>query len=1008
MLPPDNSNYLTDRLLELVDDVIWAGTPDGQTLLYANPALERVYGRAAAEFSDNPSLWLDMVHPDDRTAAEQSAAELLAIGHAEVTYRIIRPDGAVRWLLDRKHVIYDDAGQPQCIGGITSDITAHKQADVVLETSERKFRGIAEQSPDAIVLTDGTGRVIEWNPAAERIYGLPKDRAVGRPLWEIQFELAMPEYRTRERLDFLQSTITHTLETGHGPLLNRLVDVPIQRSDGKQVVIQTIAFAINAEPGYWLGSVSRDVTAQKQVERALKASEDRYHQTFETNQAVKLIINPADGRIVDANDAACRFYGYDRPTLTSLRITDINTLSEQEVQQEMVRAGSVESLFFNFRHRLAGGEIRDVEVYSGPIQIEGQPLLYSIVHDVTDRKRAEQEVKTQRRRLTAILEGTNVGTWEWYVQTGETIFNERWANIIGYALAEISPTTIETWHYFAHPDDLPRSGELLRRHFAGELPYYEYEARMRHKDGRWVWVLDRGKVAARNEDGQPLLMSGTHQDITERKLLEESLRQAKEAAETANRAKSAFLSSMSHELRTPLNGILGYTQIFKQDSSLTPQQQEGIDIIQRSGEHLLVMINDILDLSKIEAGRMELHPANIDLPRFLKTIVEMVRVWAGQKGLELRFLPGPNLPARVAADETRLRQVLLNLLGNAVKFTEQGSVTLRVLPVTDTGPYVESGQISGDAAKITLRFEVTDTGSGIPPERRAEIFEPFRQVGEGPHKAGGTGLGLAISYKLVWLLGGELQVENAGNSWEAGSRFWFELPVRRISPAVSGHRLFDASQPVTGYRRTQGSGLFTLLLADDSIDNRSVLSHLLSRLGFEVVEAADGAEAVARALEQVPDLILMDLVMPDTDGLTAVRQIRQNPQLQQIPVVAVSASVDNDTRHLSRVVGCNDFLTKPFATGDLLAAIQRQLPLNWVYDEPVYLPASEGQLVTPPADELRQLLSSATIGDVTAIETQVKRLPPQYATFATRIIELTSEFELDTLEQFIRQQLEEK
>ena len=267
------------------------------------------------------------------------------------------------------------------------------------------------------------------------------------------------------------------------------------------------------------------VTSTQQAEET-QLQNEHFRQMFTAHSAVQLLIDPCSGAIVQANPAAACFYGYPVEILQTMNIKQINMLSGEQIQSEMHAAHQRDQNYFIFPHRLASGKICDVEVYSTPIRLGERTLLYSIIHDITARRQAEQALAEQKNRLDYIIRGTRTATWEWNVQTGETVFNERWAEIIGYTLEEIFPISIDTWTRFAHPDDLKISGEMLARHFKGELDYYECEARMRHKNGEWVWVLDRGQVVQWMEDGRPLLMCGTHQDITGRKRAEMALRQS--------------------------------------------------------------------------------------------------------------------------------------------------------------------------------------------------------------------------------------------------------------------------------------------------------------------------------------------------------------------------------------------------------------------------------------------------------------------------------------------------
>ncbi|MDR3415818.1 MAG: ATP-binding protein [Nevskia sp.] len=381
---------------------------------------------------------------------------------------------------------------------------------------------------------------------------------------------------------------------------------------------------------------------------------------------------------------------------------------------------------------------------------------------------------------------------------------------------------------------------------------------------------------------------------------------ARDAAETASRAKSAFLANMSHELRTPLNAILGYAQLLGRDASLGERQAKAARVIQQSGEHLLMLITDVLDLSKIEAGKLELSPAAIGLEPFLAGILDIVRVRAEAKDLACAFTPAADLPRLVRADERRLRQVLLNLLGNAVKFTERGGVELRV------------SVVSRGAAEARLRFEVEDTGIGIAAAELRSIFDPFEQAGEPRHRSGGTGLGLSISRELVHVMNGEIGVESEPGR---GSCFWFELtlPLEETAPVAPMRSRF------VGYRGPRRK----ILVVDDVAANRAVLADALGAVGFQVCEAADGREGVEQAKATRPDLILMDIRMPVMDGAAATHQIRQHPGLQYTPVLGLSAGADAEDVSVSLAAGASAVLEKPIDVDRLLLEVGRLLRLSW-------------------------------------------------------------------------------
>jgi len=465
---------------------------------------------------------------------------------------------------------------------------------------------------------------------------------------------------------------------------------------------------------------------------------------------------------------------------------------------------------------------------------------------------------------------------------------------------------------------------------------------------------------------------------------------ARSEAEAANRAKDEFLASMSHELRTPLHAILGYADLLREGALTGSTRKEALATIGGSGRHLLALINDLLDLSRIRSGHLELNLAPIQLPALLEEIAAMVRVEAHKKGLEFVLQSPADLPALVKVDAKRLRQILLNLLGNAIKFTDAGRVILEV----------QAAQL-GDG-RIELRMEVEDTGIGIAPQDRDRIFAPFEQSEEGQRRESGVGLGLAISQELAHLMGGRIEVDSRHGR---GSRFRFTVAlevVREQQVSAPGHR------PVVGYQGPRRC----ILVADDQEENRRLLRQMLAPYGFEVAAAADGQEALAVARERRPDLIVMDLRMPGMNGFDAAAAIRALPGMQGVSLVAASAS----TADLARAEADPDTfavcLRKPFQTTDLLDAIERVLGLVWRYGEgdTAVEDADPGQqAVAPPAPVLENLLELARLGKLVRVEQiaqELERGEPRYGPFARRLYGLARRFDEDRLVALLQESLE--
>jgi PAS domain S-box-containing protein len=531
--------------------------------------------------------------------------------------------------------------------------------------------------------------------------------------------------------------------------------------------------------------------------------------------------------------------------------------------------------------------------------------LIGVARDMTERLRAEEALRQSEARWQFALEGAGDGVWDWNAQTNRVYYSPQWKRMLGFETDEIGDT-LDEWDSRIHPDDRDAVYAAINAHFSGEAPLYVSEHRVRGKDGGYRWILDRGKVIERSPDGSPLRVIGTHTDITGRKEMERALVDAREKAEVANRAKSEFLANMSHEIRTPLNGIIGMAQLL-QLTHLTEEQQAYLKDMDISAASLLSLINDILDFSKIEAGKIALDCTVFSLKNSIENVAVSLSPGLREKYLTLTTDMDATVPDAVMGDQLRFRQILLNLLGNAVKFTEEGGVRLsaRVEERTED--------------QVRIRFSIADTGIGIAPEQLESIFTPFEQADASTgRRFGGTGLGLSICRKFVDLMGGRIWAESIPGE---GSTFHFAIPFalppskEKIAAAPEGRLPKETERPLS------------ILVAEDNEINKIFVTTLLKKLGHSCTCAENGLQTLEAWREARFDCILMDIRMPLMDGEEAAARIRaEETEGTRIPIIALTAHSLQDERDRLLAGNFDGYLSKPLEVDRLMEFLATLCP----------------------------------------------------------------------------------
>ena len=951
--------------------------------LDANPAMAKIYGyESAEELIDTvrdikTEIYVD---PGERSRVLEQIQQSGYIEGYETEHR--RKDGGIIWISTTLRPVRDEGGKTAYYYGTVQEITGRKTAEMELkryqerleelvrertteleeknaqlereiaervrsESELRKLSLAIEASRATVVIADREGTIEYANPAFSRVTGYTVEEAVGQ-----NPRVLKSGVHSKEFYEEMWATILGG-EVWEGQLCNK-------KKDG-QLYWESVSISPvrnrEGEIAHFV-AVKEDITEKRRLDEALK------HQYAFLQTVIDAIPSPiffkdAEGLYLGCNTSFERYLGRSREEIVGKSVYGLSPKELADIydvkDRELFSRGGVQV----YEAKVADKDSnvpRDVMFYKATFSNVDGTLggLVGVILDITERKRIEEALRESELKSRTILEAVFTGIVVVDPETHTIVdINTVAEKMIGRPREEI----VGKQCY-----DICVANE-------GECPITD--------KGQTIDRCERALIGSNGREMPiiktvvPVTLGGrTHLlesfvDITELKQMERNLMEAKLAADAANRAKSSFLASMSHEIRTPMNAILGFSQLMLRGPALNPQQKQHLDTINRSGEHLLTLINDILEMSKIEAGRTTVNPLTFDLTALVDDVGEMFRLRAAGKNLQFSIEWTNEVPRFVVVDESKLRQVLINLLGNAVKFTDQGGVAVRI------------GVMETDVSQVNLKVEVEDTGPGIPDEERDKLFRPFQQTGIGVRAGGGTGLGLAISREFVRLMGGDITVKSVVGK---GSIFGFRIPlaegaaeaVRKKSEGRRVHCLQPGQVPPR------------ILIADDNEDNRALVGSLLGHVGFEVQKASDGRDAVEKFSEWRPHLILMDVRMPVMDGYEAIRRIREAPGGQGVNIITMTASAFSPSREEALRAGADAFMAKPFRETELLEKIAQLLGVRYVYEDE-----------SEPASPLSEELTAAAAETPAAIPESLIELIREAAIDGDfdRVIELTAEVE---------------
>lgn len=871
---------------------------------------------------------------------------------------------------------------------LKQEIRERQEVEETLRKTQTFLFQIINTIPDPVFVKNEAHQWIAVNDACCEFIGIDRAELIGKTDYDL-----FP----KEEADVFWAKDELVLKTGFD---NENEEFLTTYHGNTRTILTKKSLLLDTSGNKIIVGVSRDITERKLAEAALIDSENRFRSMFEQG-AVGTVIASLEGNFLQVNQKFCELVGYSETELFNLKYADITYPDEKRDQTEQwhsLLAGKISNYSQEKRYIRKDRSLVWVKVTISLMRTPiGTPqYAVGVVEDISNVKKSEEFLHRREEQFKALVENSPdiIARYDQefrYLYVNPAI--EQVTGVLPKMMIgkrdqdlELSATKCNLWQEAIQAVFSTAQDQVIEVDLNTPTGLKFYQSRL---------------VPEFNQERKIASVLSVSRDITERRQAETELQQAKQAADKANCIKSDFMTNISHELRTPLNGILGYTQILKQDKNLLERQQNSLSIIYQCGVHLLTLIDDILDFSKIESQKTELYLTEFHFENFLNTLIELFQMRAQQKGISFSYKNLSPLPKVIVADEKRLRQVLINLLSNAVKFTDMGEVTFKVFLINNLVTNLAESKLAKpteDSLNVRIRFQVEDTGIGINLNHFEEIFLPFCQVGDRSRFTEGTGLGLAISQKLVQFMGTSIQVKSTLGK---GSIFWFDLELPQASEYF----------PISEVKSTQIIDFKTnkrkVLIVDDSEASRLLLRELLEPLGLIIVEAKNGQDCLKKALEFQPNLVLMNLIMPIEDSFKSLQSLVP----KDTTIIALSGSNLKDIQWESLNIGFPDVISKPVQTKQLLKLIRKYLAVEHIQKEQFCSTAVESNLLSlsitaPSSSELSTLTQLVQMGDITGIINYtecLERLDGKLLPFTTQTRQLAKSFKLKQLLEFIEQ-----